>query len=365
MLMELLFSRSGSHLAKSPPSVIRELFVSSQASLLIDYQHSFEMHPHPDEQTFPSHAHSHELDHYPEGYHYEDEYPAMSNTTGAELHLSLGSMHSHTSSNHTAPVMAHDSPFRSHSADIISHSSYSAHLHHLYNTPMVPDLQPSLSCLPLTEVLGLNSALAPVVTCTSAGCADSGPFTHQHSFIKKEPLELHQKLPETLQNLPQSSPSEKRLELTSPFANSTLADMQHYPDMTTMVNSDTTIAAPMVETTFVDLKKCTVCGKRITRDMIRHMRTHQVDKRFNCMFPREICDHKSGKFNRRYDFKKHLLNKHFNFINPNVRKVHNLRDKLNDWGYCPCGRQFLSDDWLENHILTDDESKKCPMMTRH
>lgn len=365
--MELLYAHSGSHLAKSSPCVLRESIVPTLASLLIDHQYSFEMHPHPDEQYFPSHIHSHELEHCPDSYHYEVEYPAMSHVTGTvgELQWTLGSLQSHASSNNIAPVMAHES-FKRRSADSVSHSSYSGHLHHLYNTPMVPDMAPSLSCLPPTEVVSLNSTLSsPVVTCISAGGADSAPFTHRYSFIKKEPLAIHQRLPESLHNLPQSSPCEKALELTSPFANCTLAEIQNYPDMTTMVNSDASIAAPTVETTFVDLKRCTVCGKRITRDMIRHMRTHQVDKRFNCMFPRETCGHKTGKFNRRYDFKKHLLNKHFDFINPNVRKVHNLRDKLNDWGYCPCGGQFLSGDWLENHILTDDESNKCPIMAEY
>lgn len=132
-----------------------------------------------------------------------------------------------------------------------------------------------------------------------------------------------------------------------------------YPDVTTLVNSNS-ISAPMVELKFVDHKVCSICSKRIARDMTRHMRIHQSEKRFNCLFPKEACRHKSGQFNRRYDFKKHLLNKHFVFDDPSIGRVHNLRDMLNDWGTCPCGRRFSSSDWLKNHILTEDRQERCP-----
>lgn len=140
------------------------------------------------------------------------------------------------------------------------------------------------------------------------------------------------------------------------------SNMQQYPDMTTMVNSNINIIAPMVETTFIDHKVCNVCGRRITRDMTRHMRTHQVVKRFVCDFPKGSCRHRSGQFNRRYDFKKHLLNNHFIFDNQNVKKVHNLKGKLDDWGTCHCGRRFISSDWLDNHILTEDLAYRCPLI---
>lgn len=134
---------------------------------------------------------------------------------------------------------------------------------------------------------------------------------------------------------------------------------QLFPDMTSLVNSDSNIAAPLVESTFVDHSRCCICGKRITRDMTRHMRTHQLEKRFNCLFPKSVCPHKSGLFNRRYDFKKHLLNKHFLFDDPSLKRVHNLRDKLHHWGTCPCGHRFISSDWLDNHILTSDPKLRC------
>lgn len=133
----------------------------------------------------------------------------------------------------------------------------------------------------------------------------------------------------------------------------------HFQDMTSLVNSDLSIAAPVVESTFVDHTRCSTCGKKITRDMTRHMRTHQLEKRFKCLFPKSVCLHKSGLFNRRYDFKKHLLNKHFMFDDPSLKRVHNLRDKLHSWGTCPCGQRFISSDWLDNHILTKYPKLRC------
>lgn len=136
----------------------------------------------------------------------------------------------------------------------------------------------------------------------------------------------------------------------------------HYSDITTMVNSNSNIIAPIVETAFVDYKVCSVCGKRINRDMLRHMRTHQPVARFMCKFPREKCNHRSGKFNRPYDHKKHLLNRHFQFDDPNIKKVNNLKGKLKHSGACACGLPFVAQDWLDNHILTHDETKKCILM---
>lgn len=139
-------------------------------------------------------------------------------------------------------------------------------------------------------------------------------------------------------------------------------DVNQYPDMTTFVNSNTNIVVPLVEHRFVDNKICVICGKKITRDMSRHMRTHQLELRFNCKFPRNQCHHKLGKFNRPYDFKKHLLNRHFKFDDPSIKRLHNLSDKLNHRGTCPCGLRFIGKDWLDDHILTDDLTKKCPFI---
>lgn len=138
--------------------------------------------------------------------------------------------------------------------------------------------------------------------------------------------------------------------------------VQQYPDMTTLVNSNSNIVVPLVESTFVDHRMCTICGKRITRDMSRHMRTHQSVSRFTCKFPKIQCRHKSGKFNRPYDYKKHLLNRHFKFDNPEIRKLHNLSDKLDHWGTCPCGIRSSGKDWLDLHILVENNDKKCPFL---
>lgn len=136
-------------------------------------------------------------------------------------------------------------------------------------------------------------------------------------------------------------------------------DIGQYPDMTTLVNLNHNIVVPLVELTFVDHKVCLVCGKRITRDMSRHMRTHQAELRFSCKFPKNQCRHKLGKFNRPYDFKKHLLNRHFKFDNLQIKRLHNLSDKLNHWGTCPCGERYTGKEWLSKHILTEDVTKKC------
>lgn len=136
-------------------------------------------------------------------------------------------------------------------------------------------------------------------------------------------------------------------------------DIGQYPDMTTLVNSNHNIVVPLVELTFVDHKVCLVCGKRITRDMSRHMRTHQAELRFSCKFPKSQCRHKLGKFNRPYDFKKHLLNRHFKFDNLQIKRLHNLSDKLNHWGTCPCGERYMGKEWLSKHILTEDALKRC------
>lgn len=136
--------------------------------------------------------------------------------------------------------------------------------------------------------------------------------------------------------------------------------LQEYPDITTMVNLNQGMVAPMVDAEFVDFRVCSVCSKHITRDMSRHMRTHLIIPRFQCAFPKLQCSHKSGRFNRPYDFKKHLLNKHFKFDNPEIKRVHNLSDKLNFPGSCICGLRAMAKDWLDNHVLTNDSTKRCP-----
>ncbi|KAH3669617.1 hypothetical protein OGATHE_002429 [Ogataea polymorpha] len=99
--------------------------------------------------------------------------------------------------------------------------------------------------------------------------------------------------------------------------------------------------------------RCPVCRKHITRDMSRHLRTHEPVSRFKCVYPREMCIHKTGQFNRPYDFKKHLLNCHFEFDDRNTKKLHNLSDKLPHTGRCHCGLKCTAEFWLDSHILPD------------
>lgn len=110
---------------------------------------------------------------------------------------------------------------------------------------------------------------------------------------------------------------------------------------------------------------CAVCDRHIGRDFSRHMRIHSEVRRFLCLFPSEYCKHRSRNFNRPYDYKKHLLNTHFTFDEPEIRTAPNLTDKLNVIGLCnSCGRKFLGGEWLDHHILTNDLSQKCPELQR-
>ncbi|EMG45730.1 hypothetical protein G210_4062 [Candida maltosa Xu316] len=189
--------------------------------------------------------------------------------------------------------------------------------------------------------------------------------TQQQQQLQNQNHSFYTSTSTTTNNIPSTSsttstPSHTNQQL--PFQVPTNIDVNQYPDMTTLVNSNANIVVPMVENRFVDHKVCSICGKRITRDMSRHMRTHQTESRFNCKFPKNQCRHKSGRFNRPYDFKKHLLNRHFKFDDPSIKRLHNLSDKLNHWGTCPCGLRFSGRDWLDEHILTEDPNKKCPFI---
>lgn len=125
-----------------------------------------------------------------------------------------------------------------------------------------------------------------------------------------------------------------------------------------MINLNPDFMAPMVDVTFVDPKLCTTCGRKITRDMARHRRTHQENPRFVCMFHAlGKCSHKLGRFNRPYDFKKHLLNRHFKFDDPKIKQMHNLSDKLEHLGTCGCGLHCVGKKWLDDHMLTLKENR--------
>ncbi|KAF3993132.1 hypothetical protein FT663_00956 [Candidozyma haemuli var. vulneris] len=126
---------------------------------------------------------------------------------------------------------------------------------------------------------------------------------------------------------------------------------------------------PVVKTEVKKKKKssrvviCPICDKHISRDFTRHSRIHNEIGRFQCVFPRSTCSHKSGKFNRPYDYKKHLLNVHFTFDDPKARLAPNLKEKLLVRGHCnSCGQHFTGNDWLDEHVLNTDRSKRCPKL---
>lgn len=105
---------------------------------------------------------------------------------------------------------------------------------------------------------------------------------------------------------------------------------------------------------------CHICEKYISRDIIRHLRTHDEVGRFQCVFPRSTCSHKTGYFNRPYDYKKHLLHAHFNFDDPKARTFNNLTEKLPYYGSCNgCGQRFVACEWLDHHVLTNANDNKC------
>lgn len=105
---------------------------------------------------------------------------------------------------------------------------------------------------------------------------------------------------------------------------------------------------------------CSICDKFISRDFSRHMRIHDEAGRFQCVFPAVFCKHKSRKFNRPYDYKKHLLNIHFIFDDPAAKLAPNLTEKLMIEGQCSaCEQRFIANEWLENHIVSTNENTKC------
>jgi hypothetical protein len=108
-------------------------------------------------------------------------------------------------------------------------------------------------------------------------------------------------------------------------------------------------------------QNCKVCGRLVARDIARHMRTHDEVARFQCIYPRSHCLHRSGNFNRQYDFKKHLLHTHFLLLDHNVKRINSLGEKMKHEGVCPCGRRMKAEEWLA-HILTKDATGRyiCP-----
>ncbi|CAH6723843.1 hypothetical protein CLIB1444_21S00628 [[Candida] jaroonii] len=104
---------------------------------------------------------------------------------------------------------------------------------------------------------------------------------------------------------------------------------------------------------------CPICGKYISRDLSRHLRIHDENGRFRCVFPK-ICSHKTGKFNRPYDYKKHLLHFHFKFDDPKGKAATNLTDKLPLMGNCKaCNFRSDAKTWIDDHVLTTNSLVRC------
>ncbi|KAI5964540.1 hypothetical protein KGF57_001032 [Candida theae] len=106
--------------------------------------------------------------------------------------------------------------------------------------------------------------------------------------------------------------------------------------------------------------RCPVCDKFISRDLTRHMRIHNEVGRFQCVYPREMCNHKTQNFNRPYDYKKHLLHSHFKFDDARGKTAHTLGDKLPMSGECvACGARYIASEWLSEHVLTQNDEQRC------
>lgn len=183
------------------------------------------------------------------------------------------------------------------------------------------------------------------------------------SFVKRPPQSSY----DEYQYGEQNSYSEKTLSI--PLESESLSDIQ---SASQAVESSDTDQVGSTEKKAMPKKRkgvkgivCSVCGKLIVRDFSRHIRIHDEAGRFQCIFPQGYCKHKSRKFNRPYDYKKHLLNVHFKFDEASAKIAPNLTEKLHVWGQCnACGERFVANDWLEGHILTTDLTRKCYELQR-
>lgn len=343
-LMELL-SYANRNLAEHSKSVLESLFPTSSSTTFAETESFLPIAMIPELNT--NHATYYLLD--------GESFATPNRSVCAEEYDHL--VDSHMTSNHHIPTVVKSE------YDYIPNEVGNSENFHYQHVPEVPNAR----FLPLQDMSHPNSGIqSPLLIKKDRYSVQYTLDSHLRDSVYQDPDVLEAALQSTqcllsLQ-LGQRSENYFHSNVNSAYHYKDLGGVQQYPDITTMVNSNTNMVAPMVETTFIDHKVCNVCGRRITRDMTRHMRTHQVIKRFVCDFPKGSCRHRSGQFNRRYDFKKHLLNNHFVFDDQNVKKVHNLKGKLDDWGTCHCGRRFVSSDWLDNHILTEDHAYRCPLM---
>lgn len=150
-----------------------------------------------------------------------------------------------------------------------------------------------------------------------------------------------------------------------PTVNQTLSNHSS-PHSATSIGSEVNKQEPTTKSHAAPKKKtskgahCPVCDKFISRDLTRHMRIHNEIGRFQCVYPREMCNHKTQNFNRPYDYKKHLLHLHFKFDDARGKTAHTLGDKLPLSGECvACGARYIASEWLSEHVLTRNEEHRC------
>ena len=145
-------------------------------------------------------------------------------------------------------------------------------------------------------------------------------------------------------------------EHSSPSSSSSLR-----PDLYRSISNHSTSSTPDEKKKRVSKGAiCPVCDKYISRDLTRHMRIHNEVGRFQCVYPKQMCNHKTQNFNRPYDYKKHLLHLHFQFDDPKGKNANTLGEKLPMSGVCiACGVRFIAGDWLSEHVLTKDLEQRC------
>ncbi|CAN3374873.1 hypothetical protein DIURU_002614 [Diutina rugosa] len=146
-----------------------------------------------------------------------------------------------------------------------------------------------------------------------------------------------------------------------------VAPNEPYPDLTTFVNMNPSVNAPSVDVVFNDQQTCPQCGKSNFSNLRRHLKIHRSTAKFQCQFPRSVCNFKINSYNRSFDFKRHLVNKHFKFDDKKLSKaVSSLSQKAEYLGHCPCGWHGSCQEWLDTHILVDDDNpQRCPYYHRY
>lgn len=387
----VLLSYTNDYSAETSKCFPQDSLVPTLANIFLDLESFIEIHTSLISGHSLNSRNWHQFDNTtPDGYRYEVEHvevpPIIGSATRSMIQSSTPFIGSsmpqlkaiQNEQSQVQMMSTYQTTFKSYSLDPTYQGSAIVSQPEQFSKDEVIPEQPCMPFLPQEESFGqktlLSSSIQPV-TQTKSGQQNINlqfPQSHepQNSIKQGHDDSVQAVSPHNINDLHmvrQRSPLANSIEMSRCFHNENRGDTQEYPDITTMINNNTSISAPLVETTFVDNRICSVCGTRITKDMKRHERTHQVNKRFSCKFPKGACKHRSGQFNRPYDFKKHLLNHHFLFDDTRIKKMQNLSDKLNHWGTCPCGQRFLSGDWLENHILTSHPSQQCPewMMERN